>query len=401
MRSFTASLFQLAWCLSTVTATTLYAASSDGNVTTFTYCPSGNGSSLKITSISTECSVNPAALNLDSANRILYCLDRGKTGDVNGSMNSFSLDADGVLTKIARATVPSAGVWAEFFGETGNRGMAMVSYNKSAAATVKITDDGKLKTLESWYPTIAAPGPVTLRQDVSYLHHVVLDPTGKFLLIGDHNADSRSFTVGGDMIRVYSWDPKTLSPVTELAPLVTGPGVGPRHLVFWRSPQGKDYIFFNGEIDQNIYTYEVTITDSGLTWTKVFDIPALGVDGKKPAGTAPTSGIVLSPDNKFIIVSNRDISFRDSTQLKSGPSDTMSTFSIKESGELELVQLAPSGGYSPRQFSLNKKGDLIAIGHQTNKTVVIMARDTDTGKIVGEPQTLQLSGSVVVVIWDE
>ncbi|PBP18142.1 hypothetical protein BUE80_DR011128 [Diplocarpon rosae] len=391
MGAFTASLLPLAWCLSTVTAVNLYVASTDGNITTLAYTPSANAS-LEVFSITAECGGNPATLNIDTASHILYCIDRGQASDVNGSMSSFSIADNGVLKKIASTPVPASGVWTEIFGEDGNRGIASASYNKSAGAIVKISDSGELNTLQTWYPTIAAPGPVALRQDLSYLHHVMLDPTKKFLLMAD---------LGGDMIRVYSWDPSTLAPVTELPPLVTGPGVGPRHIVFWESPQGKQYIFFNGEIDQNIYSYEVTITDAGITWTKVFEIPALGPDGKKPAGTAPTSEIALTPDKKFIIVSNREISFKESTEWKSGPSDTLSTFSISASGELALVQLAPSGGYQPRQFALNQKGDKLAVGHQTNKTVVIWNRDLESGKIVGEPTTVAISGSVVVTIWDE
>lgn len=79
----------------------------------------------------------------------------------------------------------------------------------------------------------------------------------------------------------------------------------------------------------------------------------------------------------------------------------MSTFSIKADGTLELIQLAPSGGWSPRQFSINKKGDLIAVGHQNNFTVVIWQRDLVSGKIVGEGKSITLRTAVVSTIWDE
>lgn len=119
-----------------------------------------------------------------------------------------------------------------------------------------------------------------------------------------------------------------------------------------------------------------------------------------------TWAIYTQPDNKFLIVSNRDVSFRDSPILGSGPSDTLSTFAIKEDGTLELVQLAPSGGWSPRQFSINKAGDLIAVGHQNNRTVVIWKRDLESGKIVPEAEggkvgVVTLTGAVVATIWDE
>lgn len=100
------------------------------------------------------------------------------------------------------------------------------------------------------------------------------------------------------------------------------------------------------------------------------------------------------------------MSFSTSLLYQSGPSDTLSTWAINEDGTLEFVQNAPSGGYLPRQFSINKAGDMIAVGHQVNQTVVIWKRDVETGKILTEEEggklgeTL-LTGPVVSTIWDE
>lgn len=70
------------------------------------------------------------------------------------------------------------------------------------------------------------------------------------------------------------------------------------------------------------------------------------------------------------------------------------------------VQQAPSGGYSPRQFMINRSGDKIAVGHQNNNTVVIWKRDVETGKVVTEAEggllgAVTLSGAVVFTQWDE
>lgn len=65
------------------------------------------------------------------------------------------------------------------------------------------------------------------------------------------------------------------------------------------------------------------------------------------------------------------------------------------------MQIAPSGGYLPRQFSLNKKGDKVAVGHQANGTVVIWGRDIESGKIGKRLAETKVSGPVVYVGWDE
>jgi 6-phosphogluconolactonase (cycloisomerase 2 family) len=117
------------------------------------------------------------------------------------------------------------------------------------------------------------------------MHQVLLDPDQQFLVMPD---------LGGDMVRIFSWDLENLAPLTEEEPLRTDPGAGPRHGVFWKSPSGHLYYFFVGELSQFVYTYKIEYTSSSLAWIKISQIPALGLDNEKPAATAPTSEIALS-----------------------------------------------------------------------------------------------------------
>ncbi|KAB2579669.1 putative extracellular aldonolactonase protein [Lasiodiplodia theobromae] len=380
-------------------AINLYAATSDGNVTSLSLTVGDSGNNLTVSS-KTACGANASWLTFDSKTRLLYCLDRGVSSSTNGSMNSYSASADGVLTSIDSVTAPLSGVSHEVFtNEAGKRGFATASYNRSSISVIGLGEDGALdEPLQIIYPTLETTGPVTARQDRSYMHQVLVDPQGKYLVMND---------LGGDRTRILKWDAENLAPLTELEPLRTDPGSGPRHGVFWKSPTSDDLFYFVvGELSQYVYTYKITYTDAGLTGTKIFEIPGLGFENEVPALTSPLSEIALSPDNKFLIVSHRDVSFANSTKTASGPSDTLSTFTINDDGTLDLLQLAPSGGWSPRHFALNKAGDLVAVGHQNNRTVVIWERNLETGKIVtaeegGPVGIVQLSGAVVATIWDE
>lgn len=158
--------------------------------------------------------------------------------------------------------------------------------NRSAASIISISDDGQLNgPVQAFFPTLSAPGPIPLRQDRSYLHQVQTDPTGKFLVMND---------LGGDMVRIHTYDVETLAPVTEVSQLLTEAGVGPRHGRFWTAASGKLYYFFVGELSQKVYSYEITYAGTGMTWTKVFEIPALGVGNEKAAQTAPPSEIEIT-----------------------------------------------------------------------------------------------------------
>ncbi|KAB2100545.1 hypothetical protein AG0111_0g11202 [Alternaria gaisen] len=380
-------------------ASQLFAADSRGNVSTLSLTENGNTSSLTVTSVTADCGPNPASLNLDYQNRILYCLDRGRAPSTEGSLNSLRIAADGSLSRIARVSAPFSGVAAEFFNdeETGVRGYVSTSYNRSAIGVYRLPDDngGLSEPAQIIFPNTTAIGPVTARQDRSYLHGVFLDPTRKFLLMTD---------LGQDRIRVFRYNQQAIAPLVELAPLVTPLGCGPRKAVFWTAPEtGSSFLFVNGELDQRVYSYQVEYKEDGLEWRLVDDV--VSISEYLPVTTAPTSEIAITPDGRFVIVSNRDVSFLGSPIHRTRSSDTLSIFSINANGTLTLVQHAPSGGYSPRQLMINTDGDKIAVGHQNNNTVVIWKRDVETGKIVGEEDggmlgVVTLSGPVVFTQWD-
>lgn len=158
--------------------------------------------------------------------------------------------------------------------------------NASAVGVFALGDNGALPgtgPIQEIFPTLEKPGPVTLRQDRSYLHQVILDPTGRYVVIPD---------LGGDRIRVYAYNNDTIAPLTEVDGLTTEPGCGPRHAVFRTAANGDLFLFFNGELDQKVYSYRVEYTATGLSFTKVFSITS--VDESLPAEKAPTSEIAMS-----------------------------------------------------------------------------------------------------------
>lgn len=106
----------------TASAVNLYAAHSDGNVTSLALTVSGDNSTLSVTHRTADCEANPAVLTLDKANGVLYCYDRGGSKDTVGSLNSFSVGEDGNLTRISRIEAPYSGVWGDILtAENGNR----------------------------------------------------------------------------------------------------------------------------------------------------------------------------------------------------------------------------------------------------------------------------------------
>lgn len=128
VRSSYTLLGGIASCLAPVAAVTLFAADSGGNVTTLSLTQGCGNSSLTVTSRTADCEANPSWLTLDGPRRVLYCYDRGASRSTSGSLNSFSIDEEGLLTRIGRVSAPLSGVAGEIISSpSGARGYVSAS----------------------------------------------------------------------------------------------------------------------------------------------------------------------------------------------------------------------------------------------------------------------------------
>ena len=56
-------------------------------------------------------------------------------------------------------------------------------------------------------------------------------------------------------------------------------------------------------------------------------------------------------------------------------------YTIHKTGKLSLLEATNAHAWYPRTFSINKSGDLVAVGGQASSTVSIISRDTSTGRL--------------------
>lgn len=389
----------LAALAATGAATTLYVSSYAGSVTTLSLTKSYSSYGLTNTSSSQDCGLSPSWLELDKANGILYCIDEGLTTP-NGSINTLKTSADGVLTPIEHHDTIAGPVGSIFYNPGKESAITLAHYNGSAISTWHTTATGQVNFIEDIIFSMAQPGPVPIRQDAPHEHEAILDPTGRYLLFPD---------LGADLVHVYSFDPST-SFLINHDPLVADPGSGPRHAVFWspeKSYARKDklYFFLMHEISNTITSYAVTYQAAGgLAFEKVQTVNTFG--GKTIPIGAAAAEIIKTPDNGFIISSNRnDTSFlienpdpKNSTKITS---DSLAVWAPAADGTLHFIQLAPAGGSYPRQFSINKAGDLVSVGLQMSSTVVLWKRDLKTGKLGDLVASVEVPGQITCVVWDE
>jgi 6-phosphogluconolactonase (cycloisomerase 2 family) len=368
-------------------ATNLFVSSYAGDVTTLSLAEVNGSYSLNATSANPNCGPNPAWLTLDAARGTLYCLNEGLTTP-NGSLSTFTINRDGSLKHVQNSTTINGPVSGVIYGDpAGDRNIALAHYVGSSLTTYSLASGGRFEEEEAFTFSLSEPGTNPERQDSPHPHEAVLDPTSQYILVPD---------LGADLVRVYAINPETQA-LTEKESLPAPAGSGPRHATFY-NPYG---VF---DESSTTYLYLATELSSTIIFTQVQEVPALGQLSHSRIN-AP-AGITLSPDNRFLLLSNRNSSIftlpnPDSSNSTVVPSDSITTWSLSDSGKLGFVQAWPTYGLFPRHFSLNSAGSLLAVGNQNSGNVVVLSRDVATGLIGDVLAETELEGQITTVVFNE
>ena len=266
-----------------VSATNLFVSDYAGSVTSFSLTARNGTYNLTQTFKSEACAPNPSWLTIDANRGLLFCLNEGLTSP-NGSVSSFTINADGSLNHIQNTTTISGPVNGVIYGAAaGRRAIALAHYTGSAVSSWLLDGGGKFSFNENLPYTLPKPGPVPARQEAPHEHEAILDPTGRYIVVPD---------LGADLVRIYGYDDATLK-LKTLSPLVAAPGSGPRHARFW-NPYGVScdgcptFFYLVSELTSAVTGYAVTYLPNGggLNFTQVYNSTTYNLLNN-PIGNAP------------------------------------------------------------------------------------------------------------------
>lgn len=205
------------------------------------------------------------------------------------------------------------------------------------------------------------------RQDGPHTHSTVAAPRGKFLLAAD---------LGLDLVKQYRIEGSTVSPCPEADIAVEG-GEGPRHMCF--RPDGK-MLYVVTEMGNHVYRYAYDPKTGGHTLLQ--KLPTLPAAWR---GESTAAGIQLSPDGRFLYVSNRG-------------ADTVAVYGVAEDGSLEMLGSQDCGGKTPRSFCISPTGKYLVVANQDSDNVVIFKRNQETGLLEEKLQEFSVGKPVCAVI---
>jgi len=291
-------------------------------------------------------------------------LERGGELAVNepdAKIAAFSVNpATGDLTLLNR--LASGGDGPAFVGlDRTNKFVMVANYDGGTASVFSIGADGSLGST----PKTVSPGKAT--------HMILTDPANKFAFV--MNLESNT-------VAQYSFDATTGALTPNSVPTIKTPaGSGPRHMAF--HPNGK-FAYLLHETDDSLSAYSYDAALGQLSTTPLQTLSTLGQGAN--AGKNSCAEVVFAPSGNFVYASNRG-------------DDSIATFSVDgASGMMKFIGTTPSGGQTPRSFTVSGDGKLMLVANESGN-VTAFAVDVATGalskgKSIDVPKAPQFVGIV-------
>lgn len=218
------------------------------------------------------------------------------------------------------------------------------NYHKGQVLVYKIEGDGQLSLIDQ--DTHEGKGPHE-NQSSPHVHFADLTPD-QYLITCDLGTDS-----------LHTYEVSDQGKLTLLRHYQTAPGAGPRHLVF--HPHHKIAYLIN-ELNATI---DVLFYDGMGEFEHFQTVSTLpeDYDGQKWA-----SAIKLSADGKFLYASNR-------------AHNSIAVFEVIADGSLKLIEIVPTDGLNPRDFTLSPDQHYLIAAHQDSPNATVFKRDPETGRL--------------------
>ncbi|CAE6438107.1 unnamed protein product [Rhizoctonia solani] len=355
----------------------LWFTSNTGAFSTFTF----DGNTLTNVSTTLDAGYQPGWVEKHPWLHVLYTPARGQP---EGGINAWSYDNDGKVTKIASGhTNGNSAVHCEISND--GKTLAVPNINGANLAVFAVRSDGTFAadpTAVFTFPFYGV-GPNVKEQSASRPHQARFDGFSRFLYVPN---------LGTDRLHVFRH--KGAGQVEQLDDVVLPTGSGPRHLTFWPPVGPSLYMYLLNQLSNVIMVFDISTDSQGAAPRLIQTVSTLGA-GLPPS--APTidinaAEVVVTPDARFLIASNRNDTSR--------ADDTLVSFSINpfsNSGHLTFKGLVGTGGKNPRDHAIDPTGKYIAVTNQ-DTGITVIERNVWTGDFKGVVANYTTK-SPVSVLW--
>ncbi|MDO8540533.1 MAG: lactonase family protein [Opitutaceae bacterium] len=306
---------------------------------------------------------SPNCLAFNPARTHLYVTKKGSGGAGSGAVSSFAVDPSDGRLKLLN-TVSAGGLGPTHLSvHPSGRHVFVANYIGGSVAVLPVRPNGELGEATDVKELRGEVGPVHASSapkgsfaisghDKSHAHMIQPDPAGRFVLAAN---------LGLDRIHVWKFDERggTLL-ANDSATVALPPGDGPRHFAF--HPNGR-WLYSFQEEGSTIVWFDYDAATGRLSARQTLSTLPRGF-----TGSSFGSGIMVSPDGKFVYAANR-------------LHDSIAWFAIAESGSLTLVATEWTRGDYPRSLNFDPSGAFLYSCNQRSDAITCFRIDRNTGAL--------------------
>jgi 6-phosphogluconolactonase len=336
----------------------IYATVGGGKVASLLFTPP---STLKVQN-EIDVSSSPSWITFDTRSNYAYVL--------GANVSVIEVQDGGTCERVGGQVYETHGI-EPVSGCVVDNCLFVANYGSGSASIISISPENHLLASspdQVIQYTRQGVGPVTSRQAQSYAHDATASPDKGWVYICD---------LGSDEIHRIKVDKQDCArSASEKTSRSVAVGSGPRHLSFYKDERSqKQYAYLASELSSTLtaFVHDPTTGSLDQIGQPLLTVPeGTSLGGNLTAGPQRTTAeVVISPDGRFVYVSDRGDTVEDHITI----------FARQEDGSVDYVDWVPSGGIMPRHFSMSKDGCYLAVAHQTTGNVVILQRDAHTGSL--------------------
>lgn len=250
------------------------------------------------------------------------------------------------------------------------RSLVVSNHITSCIAVLPVDTEGRIGQLSQLVLLEGEPGPHRKEQPFPKPHFNPFDPTGQFVIVPDKGLN-KVFTLPFRDGRLVE---------EEIVEAVTRETAGSRNLVFHPS---KPFAYVVNELDSTVTADHFDKGDGSL---QAFQIVSSLADTFTLDSRA--SGIHIDGRGQTLYASNRG-------------EDSIAVMSIdQETGRLTLFQTVPSGGKTPRFFTLDPTGQWMYMLNEDSDSIIGFAVNSEDGRLAAMDIDFKTGSPVCMVFAD-
>ena len=314
----------------------------------------------KTTQLSVEKATDPSYLAVSKDNRYIY----GVNESDDGGVSAFTYNPKNGTLKLInqQSNVGNAPCYISI-DQTG-KWLFTANYGDGSLTVYPVNADGSIGKLHQRIQHEGS-GINKDRQATPHVHCTYISPDNNHLFVPD---------LGIDKVMIYPFDAQTGQLNTAKKSWISiKDGGGPRHIIFTKKGTTaylvEELTGFVNVIKKDGQHYQIIQTEKHLPTEE----------------TAAGADIHLSPDEKFLYVSQRSNS-------------TIEIYKVKKDGRLSFLTSRSTLGNFPRNFTIHPSGKYLLAANQKSNDITIFKRNIKTGLLTDTKERITI-GAPVCLQW--